>query len=124
MFHEFIDSRAHFLAKQNNPHAENFAKLATFIRTCSRVAPSVVQMKDRKDGAPVEWPIKVHIPVSPDRAELWFLVSRDFGTARRDAGQEVTSGSRTIRSCMDEAALYAARNPSRPTATPEMMKRR
>ena len=78
-FHEFIDSRAHFLAKQNNPHAENFAKLATFIRTCSRVAPSILQIRDRDEGVPIEGPIKVHIPVSPDEAELWFLVSREFG---------------------------------------------
>lgn len=111
-FHEFIDSRAHFLAKQNNPHAENFAKLATFIRTCSRVAPAIVQIGDRSNGAPLEGPIEVHIPVSPDHAELWFLVSRDFGKLAERLAAEVAAGSRTIQSCMDEAAHYAARNPS------------
>jgi hypothetical protein len=69
-FHEFLDSRAHFLAKQKNPNAETFAKLAAYIRTCSRVSPSIVQIKDRKDGAIAEGPIKIHIPVSPDQAEL------------------------------------------------------
>jgi len=111
-FHEFIDSRAHFLATQNNPHAEAFAKLATFIRTCSRVAPGIVQMKDRNDGAPIEGPIKVHIPVSPEHAELWFLVSRDFGKLAEGLANDVASGSRTIQNCMDEAAQFAARNPS------------
>jgi hypothetical protein len=111
-FHEFIDSRAHFLAKQNNPHAENFAKLATFIRTCSRVAPSIVQIRDRDDGVPISGPIKVHIPVSPDEAEIWFLVSREFGKLAETLAGDVASGSRTIQSCMDEAAQYLARNPS------------
>lgn len=111
-FHEFIDSRAHFLATQSNPHAENFAKLATFIRTCSRVAPSIVQIKDRDDGVPIEGPIKIHIPVSPDRAELWFLVNRGFGKLAETLAGDVASGSRTIQSCMDEAAQYLARNPS------------
>jgi tetratricopeptide (TPR) repeat protein len=111
-FHEFIDSRAHFLATQKNPHAETFVKLGASIRTCSRVAPSLVQIKDRDNGASIEGPIKVPIPVSPDRAELWFLVSRDFGNLAKKLSDDVASGSRTIRSCMDEAAQYAARNPS------------
>ncbi|HEU5407783.1 MAG TPA: CHAT domain-containing protein, partial [Nitrospira sp.] len=111
-FHQFIDSRAYFLAKQSNPHAENFAKLATFIRTCSRVAPAIVQIGDRSNGAPLEGPIEVHIPVSPDHAELWFLVSRDFGRLAERLAADVAAGSRTIQSCMDEAAQYAARNPS------------
>lgn len=110
-FHEFIHSRAHFLAKQNNPHAEDFAKLATFIRTFSRVAPAIVQIKDR-GKAPVKDPIKVHIPVSPDRAELWFLISEDFVKLAERLAAEVAAGSRTIQSCVEEAAQYAARNPS------------
>jgi CHAT domain len=111
-FHEFIDSRAYVLAKQKNSHAETFAKLATFIRTCSRVAPSMVQIEDRNNGASIEGPIQVHIPVSPDRAELWFLISRDFGKLAERLAGDVASGSRTIQSCMDEAAQYLARNPS------------
>src|SRR5579864_3761784 len=111
-FHQFLDARAHFLAKQKNPHAETFAQLAVYIRTCSRIAPSIVQIEDRDNGKPMNGPIKVHIPVSPDHAELWFLVSGDFGKLAERLAEEVASGSRTIQSCMDEAAQYAARNPS------------
>jgi hypothetical protein len=46
-FHEFLDSRAHFLAKQKDSNAEMFAKLAAYIRTCSRVAPSIVKIRSR-----------------------------------------------------------------------------
>ena len=111
-FHEFLDSRAHFLAKQKNSNAETFAKLAAYIRTCSRVAPSIVKIKDRDNGVPIEGPIKVHIPVSPDQAELWFLVSREFGRLAETLSNEVASGAHSIQSSMDEAAQYMARNPS------------
>jgi len=111
-FHEFLDSRAHFLAKQKDSNAETFAKLAAYIRTCSRVAPSIVKIKDRDNGVPIERPIKVHIPVSPDQAELWFLVSREFGRLAETLSNDVASGARTIQSSMDEAAQHLARNPS------------
>jgi hypothetical protein len=111
-FHQFLDSRAHFLATQKNPHAEGFAQLAVYIRTCSRVAPSIVQIQDRDRGIPMDGPINIHIPVSADDAELWFLVSRDFGKLAARLAEEVASGSRTIQSCMDEAAQYVARHPS------------
>jgi hypothetical protein len=125
-FHEFIDSRAHFLADQKNPNAEAFAKLAVSIRTRSRVAPSFVQIKDRGSGVPREGSFKVHIPVSPDRAELWFLISKDFGKLAKSLADDVAFGSRTIQSCMVEAAQYAARDPSPrhlANSPPEMMKR-
>ena len=111
-FHRFLDARAHFLAEQKNPHAEDFAKVAVYIRTCSRVAPSIVQLEDREMGLKMDGPIKVRIPVSADQAELWFLISKDFGKLAALLADEVDSGSRTIESCMDEAAQYAARNPS------------
>lgn len=109
-FHQFLDERAHFLAKQVNPHAEGFAQMATYIRTCSRLAPAIVQIEDRDRGSKVDGPIKVHIPVSPDQAELWFLVSKDFTKLATDLAEEVASGTRMIESGMEEASQYAARN--------------
>jgi CHAT domain-containing protein len=111
-FHQFLDSRAHFLATQKSPHAEGFAQLAVYIRTCSRVAPAIVQIQDRDNGIATDEPIRFHIPVAADRAELWFLISRDFGKLAEALAEQVASGSRTIQNCMDEAAQYAARNPS------------
>jgi hypothetical protein len=72
----------------------------------------------------MDGPIEVHIPVSLDHAEIWFLVSRDFGKLAGGLAEEVASGSRTIQSCMDEAAQYEARKPSPPNLMREMMKRR
>jgi tetratricopeptide (TPR) repeat protein len=109
-FHQFLDARAHFLAEQKNPYAENFAKIAVYIRTCSRVAPSLVQIEDRQRGVTMDGPIKIHVPVSPDQAELWFLISEGFGKLAERLAGEVNAGSRTIANCMDEATLYATRN--------------
>lgn len=72
----------------------------------------MVQIEDRNNGVSTDGPIEIRIPVSPDQAELWFLVSRDFGKLAERLASDVNAGLRTIQSCMDEAAQYAARNPS------------
>jgi hypothetical protein len=68
-FHQFLNERAHFLAKQGNPLAEGFAQMATYIRTCSRLAPGITRIDERNSGGKVDGPIRVHIPVSADQAE-------------------------------------------------------
>src|ERR1035437_1921108 len=112
-FHQFLDERAYFAAEHGNPSAEGFAQMASYIRTCSKLAPGITQVEKHLSGKKQnEGPIKVRIPVSPEQAELWFLVSKNFGKFAAGLAEEVGSGARTINGCMQEASKFEARNPS------------
>ncbi len=75
-FHEFLDGRAHFAAKQHHPSAEAFAVLATQLRYFCRTAQGMAIAKEHP--ADIDGFKEVTLPSKPEQADLWFMFSPDF----------------------------------------------
>ena len=106
-FHEFLDERARFAADHKHASAEVFAQMASYIRVCSKASPQLAYLK-RKEANETEGDAKiaVRIPISPEQAELWFLVSERFGALSFELAQKVTSGALALQDAVQQAATF------------------
>jgi hypothetical protein len=106
-FHEFLDERARFAAKQKHASAQGFAQMASYIRFCCKAAPVLTGLK-RATASETENDAEVvlRIPVSADQAELWFLVSEEFGAVASDLSGKVNSGALPLDSAIQQASNY------------------
>jgi CHAT domain len=108
-FHEFLDRRARFAAEQKHASAQGFAQMASYIRFCCQVAPLLTGLK-RAAASETESDaeVVVRIPVSADQAELWFLVSEEFGAVASDLSGKVNSGGLSLEGAVQEASKFRA----------------
>jgi hypothetical protein len=103
---EEIRGEARELSDFNPGGAERLLQIADEIdriRTCCKLSAAIMQPEQRRngkrenDGAAV-----VRLPLSPDQAELWFLVSKGFGKFASHLAGQIKSGARSIESCVQE----------------------
>jgi hypothetical protein len=73
-FHEFLDGRALFAARQNHHSAEGFAVLATQMRYfCRETEAFAKAVPSDREGFK-----KMTRPSKPEEAELWYTFSKEF----------------------------------------------
>jgi tetratricopeptide (TPR) repeat protein len=106
-FHEFLDERARFAAAQRHESAEAFAQMASAIRYCCRVAAAMTHLRQRAtDHADGEATVSFSIPVSPDQAEMWFLVSEQFATLSVTLAEKVNSSALSLADAIEQASTF------------------
>jgi tetratricopeptide (TPR) repeat protein len=106
-FHQFLDQRARSAADQKHASAEGFAMMASYIRLCCKLGPILTHFK-RKQSSETEGDAEVvlRIPVSPDQAELWFLVSKQFVALAFDLAEKVNSGALTLEGAIQQTSNF------------------
>lgn len=106
-FHEFLDQRAHLAADHGDASAEILAKMASYIRLCCKVAPTLTNLKRKQaNETDDEAILAIRIPASPDQAELWFLISEQFRALAVDLAQKVNSGILTLDGAIQQASIF------------------
>ena len=108
-FHEFLDQRARFAAKQKHASAQGFAQMASYIRFCCKTAPVLTGLKQAAASeTESDAEVVLRIPVSADQAELWFLVSEEFGVVASDLAGKVNSGALPLEGAAQQASNFRA----------------
>lgn len=117
-FHDFLAVRARFAAENKQPEAaEGYAQMEVAIRTlCKYFLPRVQEDQEDNDEAHPGF-IKVHLPLSPERAETWFILGEEFGQLAFRLSKEVNAGVRSV----EEAAAEASRFKDAVSADPEVI---
>jgi len=92
-FHEFLDERFNFAAKVHEKSADGFAQMSSYIR---QVCKSVTVLRSIRETPPTDDEVHVRMPLRPDWAELWFLVTQEFSMAATDIAREVNHGEQTL----------------------------
>ncbi len=103
-FHDFLDERFQFGARNGDASAETFAQMSGYIR---QICKAVGVISRLREALPSEETIPVRMPLSPEMAELWFLVSKKFSMTAAEIAQEIGNGDRTLEAGI-ESALRAA----------------
>lgn len=99
-FHAFLDERARFAAKNGDPSAESVAQMASYMRHCCKVVATITQLQDDRIGGEH---VRIRLPLPPDWAELWFLVSEEFSRAMNAIAEQVNRGTQTLESAVRDA---------------------
>jgi hypothetical protein len=108
-FHEFLDQRARFAAKQNHASAQSFAQMASYIRFCCKVAPVLTTLKQAaasETNSDAE--IVFRIPSTAEQAELWFLVNKKFAELASDLAAKVDLGTLSLEDAVRQASMFSA----------------
>ncbi|HLV89421.1 MAG TPA: CHAT domain-containing protein [Candidatus Sulfotelmatobacter sp.] len=99
-FHKFLDQRGHFAASIGDRSAELFSEIASYMRMCCKTVSAIKRLQERTS---TDEDVLLRLPLSPDRAELWFIVTVEFSKEMVKIAEEVNRGTQTL-----EAALEAA----------------
>lgn len=106
-FHLFLDQRARFAADHAHTSAEAFARLASYIRWCCKLAGIMTHLRQKATSdTHNEAEITICIPVSPDQAELWFLVSTQFAELAADLADKVNSGALALADAIQQVSDF------------------
>jgi hypothetical protein len=70
-----------------------FAQMASYIRSCCKTVAVMTQLQQNPTG---DETVITRLPLLPDWAELWFLVSKEFSTAMIGIADQVNGGTQTL----------------------------
>jgi hypothetical protein len=107
-FHDFLALRARFAAENKHAEvAEGYAEMERVIRTlCKYLRP--LMNTERQWEKDEERPgfVKVVSPLSPERAETWFLLGEEFAGLALRLSEEVNAGTRSVESAAEDASGF------------------
>jgi len=99
-FHKFLDERAHFAASIGDISAEPFAQIASYMRMWCKTVSAITKLERI---SPTEEEVPLRLPLPPDRAELWFIVTVEFSKEMLNIAEEVNRGTQTLEAAIETA---------------------
>ena len=97
-FHDFLDGRALFAARQHHPSAEGFSVIATQLRYFCRVTQAMAGAG--VDAADREGFTMITLPSRPEQAELWFMFSQEFSELSLELAKKINEKSLSLEAAI------------------------